>query len=60
MKCLKCKTFIDIGEEYIKWGGFTFCGTACVVEHLVEEDGLELKVREDTGTYTGTHFPNLQ
>lgn len=59
MKCIVCKSTIEHGEEYISWSGFEYCGTACVVDQLVEDDGMELKVREDYRNNTGVHFPTM-
>lgn len=60
MNCTKCGADIEHGDSYVAWGGFEYCGTACVVDELVEDDGMELKVREDNRPYNGTHFPNVQ
>ena len=60
MKCIKCTGAIEPGDSYVSWGGFEYCGTACVVDQLVDEDGMELKVREDYRSNNGTHFPNVQ
>lgn len=58
MRCTHddCKCHIEIGDEYINWGGFPYCGTACVVAHLVKENEVEVLVRgedkrNDNGAY---------
>lgn len=57
MKCIKCESHIDVGDSYVSWGGFEYCGTSCVVDQLVDDDGLEERVREGIkGDNIGTHF----
>lgn len=59
MRCIACREPIEPGDNYIEWDGFDYCGTACVVDELKKEDGLEEKVREDNRNDTGVHFPNV-
>lgn len=47
MRCAVCQEVIWNSEYHIVWGGFTYCGTSCVVDELKREDGLEEKNSED-------------
>ena len=59
MNCVRCKQPIELGEDYLDWGGFEYCDSACLVDELKAEGEVEVLVREDYRSNTGTHFPNV-